>query len=143
MKPRMCTQYDAYPLPTHTLLPHTPSSHTHPLPTHPLPTHTLLPHTPPSHTHPSHTHPPPHPSFLSPFSVRVVTFIVVDSLGAQSDPARARVNFEHLDNPPILDLNGVTVPGNNFTTQFREGDSLIAVSAIFESTPPEVAIDTD
>ena len=112
----MCTQYNVYPPPTHTLLPHTP-----------------FPHTPFSHTHPpSHTH------FLSPFSVqRVVTFIVVDSPGAQSNPAMAQVNFEHLDNPPILDLNGVTIPGNNFTTQFREGDSLIAVSTIFESRSPQ------
>ena len=70
--------------------------------------------------------------------LRDVTFIVVDSPGAQSNPAVARVNFEHLDNPPILDLNGVTVPGNNFTTQFQEGDTLIAVSTVFESAPPEV-----
>ena len=63
---------------------------------------------------------------------------MIDSFGAQSNPALARVNFEHLDSPPILDLNGVTIPGNNFTTQFREGDGLIAVSTNPESGFPEV-----
>ena len=83
----------------------------------------------------THTSLLPHTRTFSPFSVpRDVTFIVIDSLSAQSNPALARVNFEHLDSPPILDLNGVTTPGNNFTTQFREGDGLISVSGFPEVT---------
>ena len=39
----------------------------------------------------------------------------------------ARINFESIDNPPILDLNGPLQPGTNFVTSFTEGGTPISV----------------
>ena len=58
---------------------------------------------------------------------RVVTFVVSDELGSQSNTAMATINFESVDNPPILDLNGPLQPGTNFMTLFTEGGMPIPV----------------
>ncbi len=58
---------------------------------------------------------------------RIVTFVVSDELGSQSNSAMATINFESVDNPPILDLNGPLLPGTNFVTSFTEGGMPISV----------------
>ena len=57
-----------------------------------------------------------------------MTFIVTDQMGSQSNAAMARINFDSVDNPPILDLNGPLQPGTNYETSFTEGDAAISVS---------------
>ena len=59
---------------------------------------------------------------------RVVTFVVSDPMGAQSNPATATIIYRSVDNPPILDLNGLLQPGNNYVTTFTEGGTPIPVS---------------
>ena len=56
-----------------------------------------------------------------------MTFIVSDELASQSNTAMATINFESVDNPPILDLNGPLQPGTNFMTSFTEGGTPISV----------------
>lgn len=58
---------------------------------------------------------------------RVVTFVVSDELGSQSNTAMATINFESVDNPPILDLNGPLQPGTNYMTSFTEEETPISV----------------
>ena len=133
------------PTPPHMLTSTPPHVLTPTLP-HMLTPHMLTPTPPHAHTHTTtcshpHHHTCSHPhhhsrshtiplTTYSPFSSpRDITFVVIDALSSQSNPALARVNFEHLDNPPILDLNGETTPGNDFSTVFNEGSSRISVSA--------------
>ncbi len=66
---------------------------------------------------------------------RQVTFVVTDEIGQASAPANVILNFNLLDNPPVLDLNGPGVPGNNYATSYSEeaapvqvGGSLILLS---------------
>lgn len=54
---------------------------------------------------------------------RRVTFVVSDEVGFASNPATVILNFKLIDNPPVLDLNGDRRPGNDFTTEFREGSN--------------------
>lgn len=62
---------------------------------------------------------------------RLATFVVVDQLGGQSAPATATINFNTIDNPPVLDLNGPALAGNNYMTIYTEGDSPVQVSSPF------------
>lgn len=62
---------------------------------------------------------------------RHVTFVVVDDdeESGQSLPAIVMINFESIDNPPILDLNGAQEPGRDyFTTFLEESDSIMVCS---------------
>ncbi len=61
---------------------------------------------------------------------RMATFVVADQLGGQSNPATVTINFNTIDNPPVLDLNGPTSPGNNFTTSYTEGGVPVPVSTL-------------
>ena len=56
-----------------------------------------------------------------------MTVVVSDELGSQSNTAMATINFESVNNPPILDLNGPMQPGTNFMTSFIEGETPIPV----------------
>ena len=49
----------------------------------------------------------------------------VDS--TQSDPAVVMINFNHIDNPPVLDLNG-PLGGRDYTSVFTEGADPVMVS---------------
>lgn len=65
---------------------------------------------------------------LRPFaSPREVSFVVIDTIGDQSNLALATINFVNVDNPPVLDLNGPFEPGRNFTTEYLEGADAIKV----------------
>lgn len=59
---------------------------------------------------------------------RVVTFVVTDQLSLPSLPATATINFNSIDNPPVLDLNGPAQPGNDFSVIYTEGDPSVRVS---------------
>lgn len=61
---------------------------------------------------------------------RVVTFVVADQLSLFSQPATATINFNSIDNPPVLDLNGPTQPGNDRSVIYTEGDSPVEVSIV-------------
>ena len=63
-------------------------------------------------------------------SPRAVTFVVSDQLGGQSQPATATINFNTIDNPPVLDLNGPTSPGNDHTIMYTEGSPAVQVSVV-------------
>ena len=64
-------------------------------------------------------------------SPRMISFIAADEVGATSMQAFAVVNFESIDNPPMIDLNGNMIAGMNFSTVFTEGSSAIPVRYIF------------
>lgn len=58
---------------------------------------------------------------------RRVTFVVVDEIGLASNGANVILNFNLIDNPPVLDLNGAGVPGNDYQADYREGSVPIQV----------------
>ena len=62
-----------------------------------------------------------------------VSFIVVDNDEAseQSNPASVVINFESIDNPPILDLNGPQQPTRDNAVTFVEGSDPIMVSHVW------------
>jgi len=51
---------------------------------------------------------------------RQVTFVVVDEISLASEPAQVILNFNLIDNPPVLDLNGAGVPGSNYSFNYME-----------------------
>lgn len=60
---------------------------------------------------------------------RTVTIVVIDELSSQSNVAMATVNFNTIDNPPVLDVNGPSSSGNdNLTTFYTEGGAPVGVS---------------
>ena len=59
---------------------------------------------------------------------RVVRFVVVDELSDQSEPAVVTVNFQSIDNPPVLDLNGPQQPGRDISVTYVEESDPIMVS---------------
>ena len=70
----------------------------------------------------------------------MVRFVVVDSDedSTVSAPATVTINFDSIDNPPVLDLNGPQQPGSSYSTTFQEGDPFIMVrthSPIFTQQP--------
>ena len=58
---------------------------------------------------------------------RVVTFIVADELSIQSEPAIVTINFQSIDNPPVLDLNGPQRAGRDSSVTFQEESDPIMV----------------
>ena len=58
---------------------------------------------------------------------RLISFTASDDSGATSREAFAIINFESVDNPPMIDLNGRSTPGVNFSTVFLEGSDMIPV----------------
>ena len=61
----------------------------------------------------------------------MISFTATDDVGATSlEAAFALINFESVDNPPMLDLNGNSIAGVNFSTVFTEGSSMIPVRYI-------------
>lgn len=63
-------------------------------------------------------------------SPRLIIFTATDNVGDTSMEARAIVNFESIDNPPMVDLNGNLIAGVNFSTMFTEGSSMIPVRSM-------------
>ena len=59
-----------------------------------------------------------------------MTFVVSDEGGSQSNTATARINFESIDNPPVLDLNGPQQAGTSYLATFTEGGLPIPVGVI-------------
>ena len=59
---------------------------------------------------------------------RQVTFVVVDEIGLASQPAQVILNFNLIDNPPVLDLNGAGVPGGNYSLKYREQSGRVQVN---------------
>lgn len=64
---------------------------------------------------------------------RVATFVVLDQLSGQSNVAMATVNFNTIDNPPVLDTNGPASSGNDITTLYTEGNSPVPVNIFFKT----------
>ena len=64
-------------------------------------------------------------------SPRMISFIAADEVGATSMQAFAIINFESIDNPPMIDLNGNMIAGMNFSAVFTEGSSAIPVRYLF------------
>lgn len=64
---------------------------------------------------------------------RRISFTASDSLGAISQEAFAIINFEYVDNPPMIDLNGNSFAGVNYSTVFTEGSSMIPVRYLYVS----------
>lgn len=60
---------------------------------------------------------------------RHVTFVVVDDdeESGQSNPAIVMINFQSIDNPPVLDLNGPQQPGRDNWVTFVEGGNFTLV----------------
>ena len=46
----------------------------------------------------------------------------MDEEGGQSLPATVIINFESIDNPPVLDLNGPQEAGRDYTATYLEGN---------------------
>lgn len=65
---------------------------------------------------------------------REVIFVVADGSGGQSEPAMVVINFNSVDNPPVLDLNGPREPQRNYSTTFRENSAPVSVSKIITCT---------
>lgn len=51
----------------------------------------------------------------------------MDEEGGQSPPAMVVINFESIDNPPVLDLNGPQEAGRDYQTSYLEGNDSISV----------------
>ena len=58
---------------------------------------------------------------------RQVIFSILDEFDSISEPAVAFVTFNSTDDPPILDLNGPTLPEMNYSIQYIEGSSPVKV----------------
>ena len=69
---------------------------------------------------------------------RVVRFVVVDSdaNSTPSAPATVTINFESIDNPPVLDLNGPQQAGRNYSATFEEETDPVMVRTHSLSTTP-------
>ena len=63
----------------------------------------------------------------------MISFTATDDFGLTSLEAIALINFESVDNPPMIDLNGNLIAGVNFTTVFTEGSSMIPVRYLYRS----------
>ena len=62
---------------------------------------------------------------------RMISFTATDSSGLTSEQTFVFINFESVDNPPVIDLNGNFIPGVNFSTVFSEGGSMIPVRYLY------------
>ena len=62
---------------------------------------------------------------------REIVFVVTDSeiVPQTSEEAVATVFFMSIDNPPVVDLNGPSQHGRNYTTSYTEGAPAIQVVA--------------
>ena len=58
-------------------------------------------------------------------------FLVVDddAESSQSNVAVVVINFETIDNPPVLDLNGPQQPGRDHSETYVEGNNPIQVES--------------
>lgn len=61
----------------------------------------------------------------------MIIFTATDNVGLTSLEAFALINFESVDNPPMIDLNGNLTAGVNFLTVFTEGSSMIPVRYLY------------
>ena len=61
----------------------------------------------------------------------MISFTATDDVGSTSQEAFALINFESVDNRPIIDLNGNLIAGANFSTVFTEGSSMIPVRYLY------------
>ena len=60
---------------------------------------------------------------------RQVTLVVVDTdeESGQSNTAMVTINFESIDNPPVLDLNGPQSPGRDNSVSYAEESDPVMV----------------
>lgn len=50
-----------------------------------------------------------------------------DEDSGQSNTAMVIINFESIDNPPVLDLNGPQLPGRDYSVSYAEGSNPVMV----------------